>query len=90
MGEDTFFRTRNFKYLPKETVGIDVLRWWLSVLLFDHVKKEPPKLREDLGPHLTGRKNSLRCSAVRDGLFQTARHTWHNSVSTSTKFPRQR
>ncbi|KAF2966504.1 hypothetical protein GQX73_g7045 [Xylaria multiplex] len=46
--ESTFFRTSNFKSLPKECVGIDALRTRLSVLLFEHVKQELPKLRRDL------------------------------------------
>ncbi|KAI8953697.1 interferon-induced GTP-binding protein Mx [Xylaria longipes] len=46
--EATFFRTSNFKSLPKECVGIDALRNRLSVLLFEHVKQELPKLRQDL------------------------------------------
>ncbi|KAI3342254.1 interferon-induced GTP-binding protein Mx [Ustulina deusta] len=46
--EAKFFRTSNFKSLPKECVGIDALRTRLSVLLFEHVKHELPKLRQDL------------------------------------------
>ncbi|KAI0805931.1 interferon-induced GTP-binding protein Mx [Xylaria sp. FL0064] len=46
--EAKFFRTSNFKSLPKECVGIDALRTRLSVLLFEYVKHELPKLRQDL------------------------------------------
>ncbi|KAI0440050.1 interferon-induced GTP-binding protein Mx [Xylaria telfairii] len=46
--ETTFFRTSAFKSLPKECVGIDALRTRLSVLLFEHVKQELPKLKQDL------------------------------------------
>ncbi|KAE9378323.1 dynamin family protein-like protein [Stipitochalara longipes BDJ] len=46
--ETAFFRTSNFNVLPKESVGIDTLRSRLSVLLFEHVKQELPKLRQDL------------------------------------------
>ncbi|KAI1114245.1 interferon-induced GTP-binding protein Mx [Nemania sp. NC0429] len=46
--EATFFRSSNFKSLPKESVGIDTLRARLSVLLFEHIKRELPKLRRDL------------------------------------------
>ncbi|KAH8156960.1 hypothetical protein CIB48_g11286 [Xylaria polymorpha] len=46
--ETTFFRTSGFKSLPKECVGIDALRTRLSVLLFEHIKQELPKLRQDL------------------------------------------
>lgn len=46
--EATFFRASNFKTLPKDCVGIDTLRTRLSVLLFEHVKQELPKLRQDL------------------------------------------
>jgi hypothetical protein len=48
LSETTFFATSNFKTLPKENVGIDALRVKLSQLLFDHVKKELPKLQQDL------------------------------------------
>ena len=46
--EDTFFRTTNWKTLPDHCRGIDALRTRLSHLLFEHVKEELPKLREDL------------------------------------------
>jgi GTPase SAR1 family protein len=46
--EATYFRTSNFKSLPKENVGIDTLRSRLSLLLFEHVKEELPQLRQDL------------------------------------------
>jgi GTPase SAR1 family protein len=46
--EATFFRTSNFKSLPQSSVGIDALRIRLSLLLFEHVKRELPKLRQDL------------------------------------------
>ncbi|KAI1822013.1 interferon-induced GTP-binding protein Mx [Xylaria intraflava] len=46
--EAIFFRTSNFKSLPKDCVGIDALRTRLSVLLFEHVKHELPKLRQGL------------------------------------------
>jgi hypothetical protein len=40
---DPFFRT-----LPTRFVGIDSLRQRLSLLLFEHVKRELPQLRQDL------------------------------------------
>ncbi|KAL2043237.1 hypothetical protein N7G274_004297 [Stereocaulon virgatum] len=46
--EDAFFRTSNFKHLPKDHLGIDSLRSRLSSLLFEHIKEELPKLRNDL------------------------------------------
>ena len=46
--EDYFFRTTNWKTLPDHCRGIDALRTRLSHLLFEHVKEELPKLREDL------------------------------------------
>lgn len=46
--EEAYFRRSNFKTLAKDCVGIDSLRTRLSQLLFDHVKQELPKLREDL------------------------------------------
>ncbi|KAF2433621.1 dynamin family protein-like protein [Tothia fuscella] len=52
--ESNYFRTSAFKVLPKTAVGIDALRKRLSDLLFEHVKKELPKLREDLEVALKG------------------------------------
>ncbi|KAF7879541.1 hypothetical protein EAF04_000736 [Stromatinia cepivora] len=46
--ETTYFRTSNFKSLPKENVGINTLKSRLSLLLFEHVKEELPQLRQDL------------------------------------------
>ncbi|KAI0201806.1 interferon-induced GTP-binding protein Mx [Astrocystis sublimbata] len=46
--ETTFFRSSEFKTLPKEVVGVDALRTRLSTLLYEHVKRELPKLRVDL------------------------------------------
>ncbi|KAK4691375.1 hypothetical protein P7C71_g5611, partial [Lecanoromycetidae sp. Uapishka_2] len=46
--EATYFRTSNFSALPSDCLGIDNLRTRLSRLLFDHVRKELPKLRNDL------------------------------------------
>ncbi|KAN0108674.1 dynamin family protein-like protein [Hyaloscypha variabilis] len=57
--ETAFFRTSNFNVLPKESVGIDTLRSRLSVLLFEHVKQELPKLRQDLENALNETKYQL-------------------------------
>ena len=59
IAEQAFFRTSNFKTLPKECVGINTLRTRLSVLLFEHIKQELPKLRQDLENALTGMKDQL-------------------------------
>jgi hypothetical protein len=48
MAEAVWFESSNYKTLPKEKLGVDALRRRLSVLLFEHVKNELPKLREDL------------------------------------------
>ncbi|KAH7420099.1 dynamin family protein-like protein [Cadophora sp. MPI-SDFR-AT-0126] len=59
IAEDSFFRTSNFKVLPKETVGINSLRTRLSRLLFGHVKQELPKLRQDLEDALANTKAQI-------------------------------
>ena len=46
--EATYFRTSNFNTLPKQNVGINALRTRLSLLLFEHIKQELPRLRQDL------------------------------------------
>jgi hypothetical protein len=57
--EQTFFHTSNFKTLPRESAGISALRNRLSVLLFEHVKQELPKLRQDLENALTETNDQL-------------------------------
>ncbi|CZS87940.1 related to interferon-induced GTP-binding protein Mx [Rhynchosporium graminicola] len=72
--ENRYFRTSNFNTLPKDNVGIDALRCRLSQLLFEHVKQELPKLRQDLEKALAeakadlallgdARSNSAECKA---------------------------
>jgi hypothetical protein len=46
--EATYFRKSNFSTLPADSVGIGALRTRLSILLFDHIKRELPNLRKDL------------------------------------------
>ncbi len=60
MTEAAYFRTSNFKVLPEHCVGVDTLRVRLSVLLFDHVKQELPKLRSDLEEALLEAKGQLQ------------------------------
>ncbi|KAL8387043.1 hypothetical protein RB595_010199 [Gaeumannomyces hyphopodioides] len=57
--EDGFFTTSNFKTLPRENVGIGPLRTKLSSLLFEHVKKELPRLRDDLETALASANKDL-------------------------------
>ena len=53
ISESSYFRRSNFAILPKECVGITSLRERLSLLLFEHIKHELPKLRNDLEEALT-------------------------------------
>ena len=57
--EASYFRNSNFKKLPEDCVGIDSLRTRLSALLFEHVKRELPKLREDLEKALSETNEQL-------------------------------
>jgi GTPase SAR1 family protein len=66
--ETTFFRTSNFKCLPPECVGIDSLRNRLSLLLFDHVKLELPKLKHDLEKALSEARSQLEVMGVARSL----------------------
>ena len=59
ISEDSFFRKSTFKSLPKEYVGIEALRERLSRLLFNHVKQELPKLRQDLDTALSESESQL-------------------------------
>ncbi|MCJ1404013.1 hypothetical protein MMC11_007237 [Xylographa trunciseda] len=57
--EDSYFNKSNFKVLTKECVGIEALRIRLSQLLFEHVKRELPRLREDLDEALAESQSQL-------------------------------
>ena len=57
--EWTFFQTSNFKTLPSDCVGIDALRTRLSLLLFEHIKRELPNLRRDLDRATTDTASQL-------------------------------
>lgn len=59
LAEAKFFRTSNFEGLPKENFGIDALRNELSQVLFEHVKHELLKLRQDLEEALADAKGEL-------------------------------
>lgn len=57
--EALYFNKSNFKNLPKDCVGIDSLRKRLSHQLFEHVKQELPRLREDLDAALSEFRDQL-------------------------------
>lgn len=59
LSEKTFFSTSNFKKLSKQNVGIETLRVRLSYLLFEHIKKELPRLQKDLEYTLQVARNAL-------------------------------
>lgn len=73
--EEEFFRTSTFSCLPKESVGIDALRRRLSQLLFEHIKKELPRLHKDLMSALRTNQDVLeklgdsRCSTRECRMF---------------------
>lgn len=58
--EALYFGKSNFKILPKDCVGIDSLRKRLSHQLFEHVRQELPKLREDLDAALSESRDQLK------------------------------
>ncbi|OBT39084.1 hypothetical protein VE00_09921 [Pseudogymnoascus sp. WSF 3629] len=63
--EAKYFRTSSFNTLAKENVGIDSLRARLSLLLFEHVKQELPKLRQDLEDALLEAQEELKLLGAR-------------------------
>ncbi|MCJ1472546.1 hypothetical protein MMC13_001195 [Lambiella insularis] len=71
--EASYFRRSNFKVLPKDCVGIDTLRTRLSRLLFAHVKRELPKLREDLDEALAEARTQLNLLGNRRATLQDCR-----------------
>ncbi|KAG0647027.1 Interferon-induced GTP-binding Mx1 [Hyphodiscus hymeniophilus] len=58
--EETFFRTSSWKDLLPESRGIQSLRGRLASLLFQHVKKELPKLKKDLEALLSKNRKELQ------------------------------
>lgn len=78
--EAKWFREDVFKVLPLSCVGIDSLRKRLSVLLFEHVKRELPHLRAELDKALqdaqaqldvmgSGRSTAAECKDYLTQLF---------------------
>ena len=65
ISEASYFRKSNFAILPKECVGIASLRDRLSLLLFEHIKHELPKLRKDLEEALTDSRSLLEAMGNR-------------------------
>lgn len=57
--ETKWFRQEFMKGLPAHIVGVDSLRTRLSVLLFEHVKRELPNLRAELEATLEEAKSDL-------------------------------
>lgn len=72
--ENTFFSKSNFKDLPKENVGIGALKQRLSQLLFEHVKKELPKLKADLETALTDARQPLALLGIRRSTAEECKH----------------
>ena len=58
--EALHFRASNFKSLPDNCLGIDALRIRLSQLLFEHIKEELLKLRNDLEEALLVANDELK------------------------------
>ena len=48
LSKDKFFRDSNWKELPPNRCGIEALQVRLSSLLFNHIKRQFPTLRQDL------------------------------------------
>jgi GTPase SAR1 family protein len=65
--EMAYFRTSNFSTLGKSSVGISNLRERLSTLLFNHVKKEIPKLRTDLEEAMKATSDNLKAKGTSRG-----------------------
>ena len=57
--EAQFFEESNFRSLPAAHIGIVHLRQWLSVVLFDQIKAELPRLIEDIEAGISGCRRGL-------------------------------
>lgn len=73
ISEATYFRTSNFSKLRKDHVGIDSLRDRLSKLLFNHIKQELPRLREDLDLAMYDAKGQVAAMGNRRATPQECR-----------------
>lgn len=71
--EAHYFSKSNFKSLPKDCVGIDSLRKRLSHQLFEHVKQELPRLREDLDAALSESRGQLKLMGGQRATAQDCR-----------------
>lgn len=71
--EAHYFSKSNFKSLPKDCVGIDSLRKRLSHQLFEHVKQELPRLREDLDAALSKSREQLKLMGGQRATAQDCR-----------------
>lgn len=71
--EAHYFSKSNFKSLPKDCVGIDSLRKRLSHQLFEHVKQELPRLREDLDAALSEARDQLKLMGGQRATAQDCR-----------------
>lgn len=71
--EAHYFSKSNFKSLPKDCVGIDSLRKRLSHQLFEHVKQELPRLREDLDAALSESRDQLKLMGGQRATAQDCR-----------------
>lgn len=60
LAEEDFFTTSTFSCLDKKNVGIGALRKRLSQLLFDHIKKELPRLQKELESTLKTNQKALK------------------------------
>ncbi|KAB8292144.1 hypothetical protein EYC80_007887 [Monilinia laxa] len=84
--EATYFRTSNFKSLPKKNVGIDTLRSRLSLLLFEHVKEELHRLRQDLELAILNARSQFALLGNRHPQLGDTRYTSLNSYYLSRNF----
>ena len=58
--EATWFRKSNFQELGPDSLGVAALRFRLSTLLFEYMKRELPQLQKDLQKALTDAEEQLK------------------------------
>jgi hypothetical protein len=81
MSEMLYFESSRFQELPEDCRGITTLRTRLSALLFEHVKRELPSLRQDLDVALKETEDQLGQLGVQRTSSQECRRYLTNLSS---------
>ena len=80
--EAIWFRKSNFQELGPDSLGVEALRSRLSTLLFEHVKRELPKLQKDLQKALKDAEEQLEVMGdSRSSLIECRKYLANQSLN---------